>query len=123
MTEFLRGGRRQACAPAHKKFPGRELLRESQPPGGTEKNGERQAWGNCKVKNQICNIAVQLFPYTGMVAPRITRASSEQRNNITRAISSGFGHLEKSACGIAARLAAVSMMLGSTEFTLMLYAF
>ena len=42
---------------------------------------------------------------------------------MTRAISSGFGHLEKSASGMAFRFTAVSIMLGSTEFTLMPYGF
>jgi hypothetical protein len=35
---------------------------------------------------------------------------------MTRAMFSGFGHLEKSASGIAFRLACVSMMLGRIEF-------
>ena len=36
---------------------------------------------------------------------------------MTRAMSSGLGHFEKSAFGMALRLTAVSMTLGSTEFT------
>ena len=47
----------------------------------------------------------------------MTLASSLHKNVITRAISSGFGHFAKSAFGIAFRFAAVSMMLGSNEFT------
>jgi len=39
------------------------------------------------------------------------------QNRITRATSSGFGHFEKSAPGIACRLGSVSMMLGRIEFT------
>jgi hypothetical protein len=35
---------------------------------------------------------------------------------MTRAIASGFGHLAKSAPGIALRLAGVSITLGRTEF-------
>ncbi len=34
---------------------------------------------------------------------------------MTLAMSSGLGHLEKSALGMALRLAGVSMMLGRTE--------
>ena len=44
-------------------------------------------------------------------------ASSLHRKRITFAISDGFGHFEKSAFGMAFRLASVSMMLGSTELT------
>ena len=47
----------------------------------------------------------------------MTSASALHRNRMTRAIASGFGHLAKSAFGIALRLASVSMMLGKTEFT------
>src|SRR2546422_6535027 len=58
-----------------------------------------------------------------MAAPCTTRASSEHKKSITRAISSGFGHFEKSALGMAWRLAGVSKMLGTTELTLMWYGF
>src|SRR6266849_4515139 len=54
-----------------------------------------------------------------MAAPWMTLASSLQRNRMTRAISAGFGHLEKSAAGMALRLASVSIMLGRMEFTRM----
>ena len=42
---------------------------------------------------------------------------------MTLAICSGFGHFEKSALGIAWRLATVSKIEGTIEFTLMLYGF
>src|SRR2546426_6875162 len=58
-----------------------------------------------------------------MAAPCTTRASSEHKKSITRAISSGFGHFEQSALGMAWRLAGVSKMLGTTELTLMWYGF
>src|SRR6267154_3872898 len=47
----------------------------------------------------------------------MTLASSLHKNRMTRAMSSGFGHFEKSAVGMALRFAAVSMMLGRIEFT------
>src|SRR5216683_4810755 len=77
--------------------------------------------GNQPRRAQAC--PTQLFPYTGIAAPWITRASSEHKNRMTRAISSGLGHFEKSASGMAFRFTAVSMMLGKTEFTLMLKGF
>src|SRR5579871_4652906 len=58
-----------------------------------------------------------LLPNTGMAAPWITLAAGLERNKITRAISSGVGHFEKSAPGMAWRLAGVSMMLGRMELT------
>jgi len=42
---------------------------------------------------------------------------SLHKNKMTCARSSGFGHVEKSASGIACRFAAVSIMLGKIEFT------
>src|SRR5438045_8706012 len=59
---------------------------------------------------------LQASPYTGTDASLISFASSQHKKRITRAISSGFGHLEKSAPGIALRLTAVSIMPGRTEF-------
>src|SRR2546429_3592424 len=47
----------------------------------------------------------------------MTLASSLHKNKMTRAMSWGFGHFEKSAFGIALRLASVSMMLGRMVFT------
>jgi hypothetical protein len=52
-----------------------------------------------------------------MAAPWMTLESSLHKNRMTRAISSGFGHFEKSAFGIALRFASVSMMLGRIVFT------
>src|SRR5512134_207679 len=45
--------------------------------------------------------------------------SSEQRKRITRAISAGDTHLEKSALGWDSRLAGVSMTLGRIAFARM----
>src|SRR4029077_75628 len=76
---------------------------------------------NSSLLNALCNArrirCFQLSPYTGIAAPCISFASGLHRNRITWAISSGLGHLEKSAFGMALRLGSVSMMLGSTEFT------
>ena len=47
----------------------------------------------------------------------MTRDSSLHRKSTTRAISSGLGHFEKSAVRIIFRLAGVSIMLGTIEFT------
>ena len=53
---------------------------------------------------------------TGGLGRAVTLASSLHKNRMTRAISSGFGHFAKSACGMALRLASVSMILGRTVF-------
>jgi len=45
-------------------------------------------------------------------------ALSLHKKRMTCAISSGFGHVAKSAFGIARLFVAVSMMLGRIEFTL-----
>src|SRR5216684_5632772 len=47
----------------------------------------------------------------------MTLASSLHKNRMTRAMSCGFGHFEKSALGMALRFTSVSMMLGRIEFT------
>ena len=49
---------------------------------------------------------ISIFPYTGTMAPRVTRLSGEARNRIVAATSSTFGQASKSAFGIALRLAA-----------------
>jgi glutamate racemase len=57
-------------------------------------------------------------PQTGIAAPRTSFAPPPQRKRTTRAISSGFGHVAKSASGIALRFASVSMIEGRIVFTL-----
>src|ERR1700693_4200141 len=52
-----------------------------------------------------------------MTAPRVTRLSGEARNAITSATALGATQLEKSASGIAARLAGVSRTEGATALT------
>ena len=47
------------------------------------------------------------------------RASSEARKRMALAMAPGGTHREKSALGIACRLPGVSMVLGSTAFTVM----
>src|SRR5438270_417718 len=47
----------------------------------------------------------------------MTLASSLHKNKMTRAMSSAFGHLVKSAFGMALRFGSVSMMLGRMLFT------
>ena len=59
------------------------------------------------------------LPYTGTTAPRVTALSGEARNRIVAATSSTFGQASKSAFGIAARLAGVSMIEGATALTRM----
>ena len=59
------------------------------------------------------------FPYTVIAEPLTGLMLSETSPVITTAISIGGTHLEKSACGIAFRFSAVSMVLGRTAFTFM----
>ena len=63
--------------------------------------------------------AHQLNPTTGSATPCTARACSEQRKVMTAARSPGATHFFGSASGIAARFGGVSMMLGSTQLTLM----
>jgi hypothetical protein len=51
-----------------------------------------------------------------MCPPLVTAASSEHRKRTTRAISSGLTHVSKSASGIEARLAGVSITDGRIAF-------
>src|SRR5688572_27429081 len=60
----------------------------------------------------------QLLLYTGIAAPLIAREASEARNRITSAMASGATQLLKSAFGRAARFCGVSIVEGSTQFTL-----
>src|SRR5580765_3420679 len=53
----------------------------------------------------------------GMAAPLIWLASSEARKSSVSAMDSGFVHVDGSVLGILARLAGVSMVLGSTPLT------
>ena len=62
---------------------------------------------------------LRIVPYTGTMAPRVTRLSGEARNRIVAATSSTFGQASKSAFGIALRLAGVSMIEGATALTRM----
>src|SRR5690348_12347377 len=57
-------------------------------------------------------VAAQARPYTGMCAPEVGAEAAEHRNAITSAIASGLTQRDTSACGLAARLAGVSMTLG-----------
>ena len=50
----------------------------------------------------------------GMTAPLMSAAASEARKSNRRAMDSGWTHLVKSAAGLAARLAGVSITLGKT---------
>src|SRR5262249_60276293 len=59
------------------------------------------------------------FRSTGTIAPRVMWFSGEARKAIVAATSSTFGQAEKSAFGIALRLAAVSMIEGATALTRM----
>ena len=52
---------------------------------------------------------------TGTSAPLTAEDSFDSRNTITRAIDSGRVHFDGSASGIARRLAAVSMVPGTTQ--------
>jgi hypothetical protein len=61
--------------------------------------------------------APQESPYTGTKAPLVMAAASPARNSITRATAAGCTHFVKSAVGIAVRLASVSIVDGSTAFT------
>src|SRR5579863_7108431 len=80
----------------------------------SDASDDRERTGEVNRTGQTSARRIQLDPYTGTDAPWISFASSLDRNRITAAISSGRGHLEKSAPGIALRLASVSIMLGST---------
>src|SRR5947199_10763258 len=62
----------------------------------------------------------QTRPLTGSSAPVTAEAASLARNRITSASSVGVTHLVKSAFGMLARLAAVSMIDGSTALTVIL---
>src|SRR6476659_2273834 len=62
----------------------------------------------------------QTRPFTGSSAPVTALAASLTRNRITSASSCGVTHLLKSAFGMLARLAAVSMIDGSTALTVIL---
>jgi hypothetical protein len=59
--------------------------------------------------------AIHDRPYTGTMPPRVTRFSGEARNTIVAATSSTLGQAAKSAFGMAARLAAVSVIEGTTK--------
>src|ERR1700688_1845552 len=59
-------------------------------------------------------------PLTGSSAPVTALAASLARNRITLASSCGVTHLAKSARGMLARLAGVSMVEGSTALTVIL---
>src|SRR5216117_4479843 len=61
----------------------------------------------------------QLRPYTGTRAPREVEFCGEARNAMVAATSCTFGHLSKSALGMAWRLAGVSIIDGMTAFTQM----
>lgn len=58
-------------------------------------------------------------PVTGMAAPWIALAASLARNAMTSASAGGATQREGSASGMAARFSGVSMIEGSTQFTLM----
>src|SRR5258708_2553803 len=60
---------------------------------------------------------VYTAPTTGTRAPVTVRAAGLARNSITPARSRGVTHLAKSASGMAARLAGVSMVEGRTALT------
>src|SRR5688572_25835704 len=66
--------------------------------------------------------AHQLRPYTVIRAPREVEFCGEARNAMVAATSCTFGHLLKSALGMAWRLAGVSIIDGMTAFTQMLSA-
>src|SRR5260370_4794893 len=59
-------------------------------------------------------------PLTGSSAPVTALAASLTRNRITSASSCGVTHFPKSAFGMLARLAGVSMVEGSTALTVIL---
>ena len=52
-------------------------------------------------------------------APETAEAASDARYAMTSATASVLTHVDRSASGIAFRLPAVSMVLGSTAFTVM----
>src|SRR5262245_34942542 len=56
---------------------------------------------------------------TGTAAPDTTTAASDARYAMTSATASVLTHPERSASGMAWRLAGVSMVLGRTAFTVM----
>src|SRR5439155_8694631 len=62
-------------------------------------------------------------PKTGIAAPVIGPASSEQSQRITRATWSVVTHFEKFAFGIASRFDGVSVIRGMTQFTSTFAAF
>src|SRR5690606_34533580 len=63
--------------------------------------------------------AAQTRPRTGIDAPVIAAAASDSRNTMTAASCAGCTQRPKSALGMSARLAGVSMMLGTTALTVM----
>src|SRR5205814_10015622 len=63
---------------------------------------------------------VQTRPLTGRSAPVTALAASLARNKMTSANSFGVTHFEKSALGMPARFAGVSMVDGSTALTVTL---
>src|SRR6516164_10006550 len=63
---------------------------------------------------------VQTRPLTGSSAPVTALAASLARKRMTLASSFGATHLAGSAFGMLARFAAVSMIDGSTAFTVIL---
>src|SRR5262245_29658373 len=65
-------------------------------------------------------IALQTRPLTASNAPVTALAASLARKRMTSASSFGATHLAGSAAGMLARFAAVSMIEGSTAFTVIL---
>src|SRR5215469_12482892 len=66
-----------------------------------------------------CGHPGRRVPYTGTAAPETRCAAGEARNRYACATSAILGQDAWSASGIALRLAGVSMMLGTTQFTVM----
>ena len=69
--------------------------------------------------NGYTQAGAQLNPLTGSAAPCTARAASEARKRMTSARSAGATQRDGSASGIERRLSGVSMIVGSTQLTLM----
>src|SRR5215468_1657847 len=96
--------------------PGESAVRRDYP--GKRASSKVQPRGDRWVPGWVFSSSVR-YAYTGIAAPDTRCASGEARNRYARAMSATFGHEPWPASGMAARLAGVSMMLGTTQLTVM----
>src|SRR6516162_2967249 len=100
-------------------MPGDRRVRVLAPPGGPGARIARET-KLIRAATGAGGVAFLLFvqdAYTGIAAPDTRWACGEARNRYARAMSSTLGQDPWSASGIAARFAGVSMMLGTTQLT------